>query len=80
MVCFQNGFARLFLCKDVRENWSTIFATISKSKSISVMILLDGCKVLGDADILNELFVYITPDSCKQTSWSGFSVRVAGKT
>lgn len=45
-----------------------------------MMIMSDGCKVLGDADILNELFVCIPPDSCKQTSWSGFSVRVAGKT
>jgi hypothetical protein len=37
--------------------------------------------VLGGADILKELFVCIfPPDSGKQTSWSGFSVRVAGKT
>lgn len=58
-----------------------MFVTISKSQSISVMTMLDGCKVLGGADILKELFVCIfPPDSGKQTSWSGFSVRVAGKT
>lgn len=42
--------------------------------------MLDGRKALGDVDILNELFVCIFSDSCKQTSWSGFSVRVVGKT
>lgn len=57
-----------------------MFVTISKSQSISVMTMLDGCKVLGGADILKELFVCIPPESGKQTSWSGFSVRVAGKT